>query len=328
MSPMSDNSPQTPLPTLSLAKINAALAALPASTPTVLRSSLSWLRDTLHPLHRLEEEYTTNTSGTLGGEDPEDYRCTLEESKDRGVGATVGATAEEGFEIEEHIDAMNSKAGKMGVPALKKERWGKHAGSPCSVSARVQGNGQGSRDGRSEEQRNENVDVRRQYREDRRRVRQVKKILEMGQSSLLMPPAGSQYQGRDQEGGSRGGRLRGLGEDYVLAGGSLIVPSKTKLDDSEKEAVARRLQEAMESNAFKVWPNFQDNRPMPEGARTERKESPEFRDVGAWRRDAAKEMWEKKEERSLEGRRRVAGGYEDMIEAETLVDNAMFGATL
>ncbi|KAJ5035032.1 uncharacterized protein L3040_008294 [Drepanopeziza brunnea f. sp. 'multigermtubi'] len=328
MSPMSDNNPQTPLPTLSLAKINAALVALPTFTPTVLRSSLSWLRDTLHPLHRLEEEYTTDTSGALGGEDPEDYRCTLEESKDRGVGATVGVTAEEGFEIDEDIDAMNSKAGKMGVPALKKERWGKHVGGPYSTSARVQGDGQGSRDGRSEEQRKENVDVRRQYREDRRRVRQVKKILEMGQSSLLMPPAGSQYQGRDQRGGSRGGRLRGLGEDYVLAGGSLVVPSKTKLDESEKEAVARRLQEAMESNAFKVWPNFQDNRPMPEGARTERKESPEFRDVGAWRKEAAKEMWDKKEERSLEGRRRVAGGYEDMIEAEKLLDNAMFGATL
>lgn len=270
-------------------------------------------------MHRLENSdhlFDHHPQSELAGEDPEGYVSALSDDD-----AKRGEMERMGVPVLADGGMGASIMGLAPSPSSSKTARPSPSAAPPSPLARLQSGKGKSLDEKSEKQRDE--DTGRQYRKDRQRVRQVKKMLEMGQSSLFMPPAGSQH----ENGGSR--RKRGLGEEYVLTGSLLVVPSKTKLEEGEKEVVARRLDEAMEGNTFKVWPSFRENTTKAEKREeSEKNESPEFRVAGGGRRQDIKEMWDNKKERSIEGRRRVEGGYEDVTEAEYLMDHEMFGPTL
>ncbi|KAK2624681.1 hypothetical protein QTJ16_005874 [Diplocarpon rosae] len=162
-----------------------------------------------------------------------------------------------------------------------------------------------------------------EWAQDTIRERKIREILGMEQSQLLIPPRTTQSYSSQSD---RSGSSNVWRDSYLITGSAFFMKAKTRLESNEKKAVARHLAEALGADSFfKVWPGHED-RPGTEKAAG--KSSPEFRNVGDRRRREFKENWDCKEERSIERRGRVEGGYEDTMEAEALRSTDMFRPTL
>ncbi|CAL3970797.1 unnamed protein product [Diplocarpon coronariae] len=171
--------------------------------------------------------------------------------------------------------------------------------------------------GEETEQRKEKSN--REWAQDRNRVRKAEAMLDMGQSQLHMSPQILQSYS-SQSDRSRGSSTSD--DSYVITDSALLMKAKTRLDPKEKKAVARLLAEALDAdNFFRVWPGHED---WSSKDKAEGKLSPELMDAGDWRRKLVKETWDRKEERTIERRGRVEGGYEDTMEAEALRSTDMF----
>jgi len=124
-----------------------------------------------------------------------------------------------------------------------------------------------------------------------------------------------------------------MSSPFELTGSEFILPTKVRLYPHERERVARELQEAMSNNFFKMWPTIEDDRGGRE-AKEAMEESGLFqRELGEQEREKREELmraWKGREERSVQGRRRLEGGfgYESVVEGEKLREAEGFRPTL
>jgi hypothetical protein len=139
-----------------------------------------------------------------------------------------------------------------------------------------------------------------------------------------------------------------MSSSFELAGSEYVVRTKVELYPHERERVARELKEAIECDFFKMWPTYEDSRPVPKAIRRKNKgKEVERRDTrrsdphtledrrlsgetalekqarmnasvafvkdmdedGKEERDRIARDWKAKDERSTEGRTRFKGGY-------------------
>ncbi len=139
-----------------------------------------------------------------------------------------------------------------------------------------------------------------------------------------------------------------MSSSFELAGSDLVVRTKVELFPHERERVARELKEAIECDFFKMWPTYEDSRPVAKAIRRKNKgKEAERRDTRRSdprrledcrlpgeteaerqarmdasvafikdmdedekeERDRIAREWKAKDERSTEGRRRIKGGY-------------------
>ncbi|PMD19897.1 hypothetical protein NA56DRAFT_690118 [Hyaloscypha hepaticicola] len=139
-----------------------------------------------------------------------------------------------------------------------------------------------------------------------------------------------------------------MSSSFELAGSEYVVRTKVELFPHERERVARELKEAIECDFFKMWPTYEDSRPVPKAIRRKNKgKEAERRDTRRSdqqrledrrlpgeteaerqarmnasvafvkdmdeeekeKRDRIARDWRAKDERSTEGRTRIKGGY-------------------
>ncbi|KAG4413096.1 hypothetical protein IFR04_013780 [Cadophora malorum] len=98
---------------------------------------------------------------------------------------------------------------------------------------------------------------KRTYEKDRARVKKAKKMLELGQSRLLVP---SQHHNKGQHQGhsigrSGGSTLSGLSDSFVLTGSEFLdeMP-KPFLTGYESWCAEKEIKEALQTDMFKMWP--------------------------------------------------------------------------
>ncbi|PVH86324.1 hypothetical protein DL98DRAFT_582900 [Cadophora sp. DSE1049] len=110
---------------------------------------------------------------------------------------------------------------------------------------------------------------KRTYEKDRARVKKVKKMLEMGQSQMLMPSQHynqSQYKNQHQSQYQSRSNIRShrntstaLSDSYVLTGSELLEQEpKPYLTGYESWRAEKEIKEALETDMFKMWPVEED----------------------------------------------------------------------
>ncbi|KAL2062286.1 hypothetical protein VTL71DRAFT_6552 [Oculimacula yallundae] len=146
-----------------------------------------------------------------------------------------------------------------------------------------------------------------------------------------------------------------IADDYILAGSEYIEDAKLKpgtktdLTNQESEFAMKDLKEALESEMFRVWPVYEgeetpvsvpggskagkvsnrDNEKGTQDAKSQSKPQGGMEESAIMpvthattaekqRRDAIAEEWKAKEERDITGRKRMVGGYEDVLEDDML----------
>ena len=108
-----------------------------------------------------------------------------------------------------------------------------------------------------------------------------------------------------------------------LVGSEFIMETVINICPDKERSVAVELQEAMERDAFKVWPGNVEYGVGDNAKEATTEFQAEKTDEEEERKAELMKAWKERDERSIEGRERVPGGHEDVV--EQMIMESMFG---